>query len=362
MTIGVEEEFLLVDPATGLPAADAVRVLAVCAGAGGAHPAVLKHELTLSQVEAASAVCVDITDLRDQLAAARGLLAVGARKAGDWLLPVGHPVRSTGRDACFTPGVRFETIRELYEGVIRDYQTCGCHVHVGVPDRDTAVAVMNRVAPWLPTLLALSVNSVFDRGVDTGYHSWRAVLQSRFPGWGIPPTFGSALAYDREVDRLVDCGVLADRSMSFWLVRPSERFPTVEFRVADAAVTVKDAVLQAALSRALVRTALVDLEAGRPAPDAPRTVAAAALWSAARHGLAGAAIDISGARRIRAVDQAWRLVEYVTPALREVGDEATVRAGLNRLVRDGTGADRQRNAGDPDAAIAWLARACHPDG
>jgi carboxylate-amine ligase len=285
LTMGVEEEFLLVDPVSGGSIDAAAKVLARAENSPPAAPdAALHAELLGTQVEAATGICTTLHDLGTQLLAGRDRLAVAAKAEGLWLISSGLPPMP-GEPVAPSTGDRFAAISRAYAGIVADYQSCGCHVHVGVPDREVAVAVINHLAPWLPTLLALSVNSPFEHGRDTGYASWRMVTQSRFPGSGIAPWFASAAAYDEQVDRLVDLGVLADRQMSFWLVRPSARLPTVEFRVADAAATVTDALLQAALSRALVHTALRELEAGREGAPVDGQVAAAAVWTASRYGL-----------------------------------------------------------------------------
>ncbi|MFD1047452.1 glutamate-cysteine ligase family protein, partial [Kibdelosporangium lantanae] len=112
-----------------------------------------------------------------------------------------------------TSGTRFEAISDTYRGQADKYQSSGCHVHVGVPDRETAIAVINHLRPWLPTLLALSVNSPFDDGTDSGFGSWRTLQQATFPGSGIPPWFASASAYDLQVDPLVAAAVLVDPAM-----------------------------------------------------------------------------------------------------------------------------------------------------
>jgi carboxylate-amine ligase len=306
-SIGVEEEFLLVDPDTGGTVPAAGRVLRAAGRLpAAAADAALQPELLATQVEAATGRCVTLAEL----------------------------------------------IAERYAGVVAEYEACGCHVHVGVPDPEIAVGVVNHVRPWLPTLLALSVNSPVYHGIDTGYASWRMVEQSRFPGSGVPPRFTSARDYTTRVDRLVSAGALADPAQSFWLVRPSRRLPTVEFRVADVSVDIDGALLQAALSRAIVRTALADLAAGRPAPEVDDQVAAAAVWSAARYGLDGPAVHPLHACRVPAADLVADLLDVVRPALVATGDLPEVERLVAGLV---TGAARQRSAGAPTEVVKMLA-------
>lgn len=349
-TFGVEEEFLLADPVTGRPAPAADEVLKAAREEPG--PAV-HAELMRTQVEAATDPCVTLTELAGQLTHGRRRLATAAGQCGVLLVPSGTPV--LGGEAVASDGERFAGIATRYAEVVRDYQACGCHVHVAVPDLPTAVAVCNHLRPWLPTLLALSANSPFHHGRDTGYASWRMVEQSRFPGAGVPPWFRDAADYTGRVARLVDCGVLEDEAMTFWLVRPSPTWPTVELRVADTAVDVPAALLQAALSRALVVTALADLARGREAPRLDDQVLAAAVWTAARHGLDGPGVHPVRACQVPVTELLDELVTRVAPALAETGDLATVRELFGEVSRHGTGAERQRAVGEPADVMRFLA-------
>jgi glutamate---cysteine ligase / carboxylate-amine ligase len=360
-TMGVEEEFQLVDPDSGLPVALAAAVLDRASGmAGGAPDARLHPELLGTQVEAATGRCVSLADLRTQLADGRRRLAAAARAEGALLVSCGLPVLGDEPPAT-SPGERFRRIAQIYAGVVADYQACGCHVHVGVPDRDTAVAVVNHLRRWLPTLLALSVNSPFERGRDTGYASWRSIVQQRFPGAGVPPHFASANAYDDQVGRLVDCGVLVDERMTFWMARPSAHLPTVELRAADAVGTVAEAVLQAALSRALVRTALAELAAGREAPELDDQILATGVWAAARYGISGRGVHPVHARPVPATRLLDELLDWTTPTLADSGDLTIVHNGINAVLTAGTGADHQRRAArdGPLAAVHLLAQLTH---
>jgi glutamate---cysteine ligase / carboxylate-amine ligase len=339
LTIGVEEEFLLVDPGSAGTVPLAVEVLA---GVASRPDTDFHAELQATQVEAASGPYHTLERVRAGLAGARSALAAAARTHGVRLISAGAPVH--GGAAVITPGERFDRVARIYAGVVADYQTCACQVHIGLPDRETAVAVLNHLRPWLPTLLALSANSPFTRGRDTGYASWRMVEQSRFPGSGVPPRFASAADYDRELARLVECGTLVDDRQTFWLARPSPQVPTIEVRAADAVIGVDEAVLQAALSRALVRTALAELDRGREGPCLDDQVVAAAVWAASRYGLAGPAVHPRLQRQVPAADLAGELLELVTPALADAGDLAFARGALEVVLADGTGAERQRRA------------------
>ncbi|HEX6445268.1 MAG TPA: YbdK family carboxylate-amine ligase, partial [Streptosporangiales bacterium] len=312
--------------------------------------AVLKSELQRSQVESASAVCTTLAELHASVADARSVLADGAASFGLRLLPVGCPPVA-GTPPGNQPGERRERIMARHAGVVRDYQACGCHVHVGVPDRDLAVRVLPYLRPWFATLLALSVNSPFADGRDTGFDSWRMVLQSRFPGSGaVPAAVTDAVGYDRLLDQLVTFGTLVDRQMSFWLARPSEHLPTLELRVADVGVSADDAVLQAGLTRALVADALSASAAGRLPDAVPDIWVTASVWRAARYGVADAAVDLRAGRLVPAADAVRQLLDHVGGELEAYGDHAAVRRLAMHVLSRGSGAMRQRRLGVADRA------------
>ncbi len=362
-TMGVEEEFLLVNPRTGHASPCAEAVLARYRHHGPLPDGVRVHrELRLTQLEAATGVCTTADELRHQLTAARRVLAGAAAAEDCALLATGTPVGPGPATEPPASTGRYAEIDATYGAVVADYEACGCHVHVGVPDPDTAVAVVNHLGRWLPILLALSGNSPFDHGRDTGYDSWRMVLQSRFPGAGVAPHLGGHAEYRRAVEALVGCGALVDPDQTFWLARPSGRFPTVEFRVADTALTVDHAVLQALLSRALVQRALADLAGGREASPLSPQVAAAAVWAAARHGLSGDLVDAAAETRRPAWTLVDELLAHVRAPLEESGDLAEVRKLVDAVRDGGTGAAQQRAVADREtaAAVRWLTAATVP--
>ncbi|SEL02107.1 carboxylate-amine ligase [Rhodococcus maanshanensis] len=341
LTLGVEEEFLLTDPRTGVPNPRSEAVLDQLEDEHRTH---IVQELLYTQLETVSGVHGALGDLRADLMEARVTLNDAGARCGVRVLSVGAPIVIDTEPPPVVRSARSTRIVERFSGAIRGYQCCGCHVHVGVADRDLAVGVVNHLRPWLPTLVALGANSPFSAGRDSGYCSWRIVEQSRFPGFGLPPFTRSAREYDDTVARLVECGVLVDDHMSFWLARPSVAYPTVEVRAADAAATVDDAVLQAALSRALVGTALRDLGAGIEASPIDDQVGAAAVWAAARHGLSGPGIDAVRERSVPATQLLTQMLAHVREALDVAGDSRLVRELLAARYRAGSGAERQREA------------------
>ena len=324
VTMGVEEEFLLVDPASGRPTPGFDALDEQLPQVPGVN---FVGELHPTQIEAVGGVCRTLDDLRAQLTASRSALHGAALRCGMRIAATGVPERDAGPGTVVGTGRR-AAIADRYRARVDDSHACGCHVHVGVADRDTAAAVVNHLTPWLPTLVALGANSRRHDGRDTGYASWRIVQQSRFPGFGLPPYLRSAQHAADLVARLVGAGVLLDSRMTFWLARPSVHVPTVEIRAADTAATVDGTVVQAALVRGLVGAALDDLRRGVEAQAVEPEVGAAAVWSAARYGLEGPAVDVHTGARIPARDLLTRLLDRVAPVLRTHGDLDVVRTLL----------------------------------
>ncbi len=339
-TIGVEEEFLLVDPDTGEPVACNEQVAAHAAE----HGVKLQLELTSCQIETTTDVVGGSGELRDQLTRLRRITAQAAQANGAQLLAVALPP-AVPHEFPITDTPRYREIAEKFGMLAHEQGICGCHVHVAMPSREAVIRVSNRLRPSLPLLLALSANSAIYRNTDTGYASYRSVLWARLPNAGPPPQFDSIDEYDAAVEMLHEAGVVLDDGMVYWDVRPSAKFPTVEVRVADVPATVAETVLLAALIRASVMTALD--EERRDEPTLPLTPHAlkAAYWRSARDGLGGQAIDLLESHApVPARELLEHLVERVRPALEAVGDYDLAKDELARVAEEGNGAMRQRRA------------------
>jgi carboxylate-amine ligase len=339
-TVGVEEEFLLVDPRTGEPAPRNTEVAAQAESRG----VTLQLELSSCQVETTSSVATTSAQLGVELTELRRTAALAAEAAGVRLLALGLPP-ATPHEFPVTDTERYQRIATEFGMIAHEQGICGCHVHVAVPDRAAAIHAGNWLRPWLPSLLALSANSALYRNTDSGYASWRSVLWRRWPAAGPPPFFSSPDEYDRTVRMLVDTGVILDEGMIYWDVRPSADFPTVEVRVADVPATVAETVLLATLIRAAVMTAVDERGQGEGASRLPPAALRAAYWKAAHDGLAGRTLDlIHGRGAVSAREQLGALVRRVRPALDALGEYDRVADELDRIAAQGNGAMRQLRA------------------
>ncbi|WP_189153185.1 carboxylate-amine ligase [Lentzea pudingi] len=339
-TVGVEEEFLLVDPETGAPVNLADEVVAVAREQLGLD---LERELTGAQVEINTTVCRDVEQARRELLETRRLVAEAARTAGCRAIAVGAPPlgEATGE---VTDSLRYRRIAREFGALAEQQLICGCHVHVAVPDRETAVQVCNHVRPWLPVLAAVTANSPFSGGEDTGFASWRSTVWSRWPVSGPPPVFESWQQYEELCDTMITAGTALDRAMIYWDVRPATDLPTVEVRVSDVAATVDEAVLLAALVRALVAQAVVDVGRGVEAEPIPQETLRQACWGASNEGLRGSTLDVWSGEQRPVRQQLDDLVRRLTPVFEANGDLPAVQRGLRLLDGRGGGADRQREA------------------
>ncbi len=353
-TVGVEEEFLLVDPESGSP--QAVAHLAIARdGADGDR---LTGELQREQVETATRPCLRLDEVGVELRRARATAARAATSAGSALAALGTSPLPV--DPTLSTKDRYQRIARRFGLTAAEELTCGCHVHVGVESDEEAVGALDRLRPWLAPLLALTANSPFWQGDDSGYASYRSQVWSRWPSAGPYAPFGSPAAYHGTLAAMVASDTVLDRGMVYFDARLSVQHPTLEVRVSDVCLDVDDAVLLAALVRALVETAAQEWRAG-VAPDPVRLeLLRLAAWRAGRSGVDGMLLDPGSWCPAPAGDVLGRLVAHVTPALEEAGDLAPVRELLADVLGRGTGARAQRAAGDPRAAAAMAVRRTTP--
>ncbi len=338
-TLGVEEEYQIIDPHSRRLRPRAVQVLPDAEHALGENA---QHEFHASQIEMATPVCSTLAEVRAQVIRARRALLDAAARDGGRIGAAGTHPFSNSADQPVTPKPRYQDMAELYQQLAHELVIFGCHVHVGLPDPDAGLAVMNRARRWLAPLVALSANSPFWEGEDTGYASYRTELWVRWPMAGPPLPFASREEHDALVQALVATGSISDASKIYWDIRLPQKTPTVEFRVADVCLRVDEAVLLAGLVRALARTCYAQAQEDQPFEAARPELLRAAHWRAARYGLEGELVDIAAGRAVPAAELVQSLLAFVRPALEEAGDWDEVSALVGQTLQDGNGAMRQR--------------------
>ncbi|MEX5721301.1 carboxylate-amine ligase [Geodermatophilus maliterrae] len=371
-TVGVEEELLVVDP-SGVPVPLGPEALEVASRRGEGEtpaehdraepgqdgrdgsPGRLVPELKQQQVELGTRVCTDLAEVTGELRYWRGRAdaaaqAVGARVAALASSPVAV-------DPVTTPGERYEQMAETFGLTALEQLTCGCHVHVSVADDEEGVAVLDRIRVWLPVLTALTVNSPFWLGRDSGYASFRSQSWNHWPSSGPAELFGDAATYHRVVADLVATRTIVDAGMVYFDARLSQTWPTVEVRTADVCLRVEDAVTHTGLVRGLVETAAREWRAGVAAPPVRSELLRVAAWRAGRSGTTGELVHPLTGHPAPAADVAAALVEHVAPALEETGDAARVAGGVAEILARGTGADLQRRVHRDIGDLAAVVRA-----
>jgi carboxylate-amine ligase len=337
--IGVEEEFLLIDAETRAPTP---RIGDVLPGAVALAGDRAQEELHQAQIEHATAPCRSLADLRRELLDLRGMFVRAAASHGALVVASGTYPGQMGTDGqLITRGDRYGELADANAMVAREQLICGCHIHVSVSSPDRAIGIMNHIRAWLPYLLALSANSPFWEGDDTGFASYRTEVWARWPTSGSPHPFESLEEYRAVVQQLVSAGIIIDAKMAYWDVRPSESFPTLEIRVNDVMAEVDDVVAVAGLARALV--VMCERE-GVAAPRYRWELLRGASWLAARSGLSGSLLSPLDGTTKPAGLAVEDLLRYVTPALDESGELEEIRALTMALVHRGNGAARQRAA------------------
>ncbi len=338
-TLGVEEEYQIVDANTRALTSDAQRILPEAREALGNN---VTPEMYRSQIEICTPVCASMADVRRELTRLRREVISAAEHKGDCIVAAGTHPFSHWQDQKLTRKARYRDIAADYKQLTREQLIFGCHVHVGIPDRDVAIQVMNRVRPWLATLLAIAGNSPFWLGTDTGYASFRTEIWGRWPTAGIPPLLTDRADYESLIADLTTTGIIADASKIYWDVRPAVRYETLEFRVTDVCLTVDEAVLITSLIRGLARTCAWEVENDTPMPSIRNEVLQAAKWQAARFGLDETLIDPLTKQSIPARQVVDKLLAYVKPALTTFDDYKETKALITRLFKKGNGAARQR--------------------
>ena len=336
-TLGVEEELHVVALESGQLVTRAPQLLRELPTQG------FSVELQRSTVETNTAVCLTLSELREQMRTLRHQVHALAEPAGLAVIASGSAPLSKAEDFGLTALGRYSRMQQDYRSLVDEQLICGLQVHVGVADRDVAVRVAQRVESGLPTLLAMSASSPYWHSNDTGYASFRSMIWQRWPTAGSFGYVETAAEYDQLVADLIESEVISDAKMTYFDVRPSTHVPTVELRVCDATPSLDDAVLIAGLFRALVSEAVAADERGDPLAGATEPMRRAAMWRAARHGLRGVLLQPGfGPTPAPAGVVVHGLLARLRGHLEDTDDWADVEELARALLSRGESSHRQR--------------------
>jgi carboxylate-amine ligase len=336
-TLGIEEEFAIVDPETRELRSHIHEILE---GGKVTLKEQIKPEMHQSVVELGTEICDSISCARDHVIALRTKLAELAGRSGLKIASMGTHPFSHWRDQLITEGERYQEILKDMQSLARANLIFGLHVHVGIPNRETAIHVMNQARYFLPHIYALSVNSPFWVGQNTGLKGYRLKVFERFPRTGIPDSFESLSEYEDYCKLLVKTGCIDNAKKIWWDIRLHPFFDTLEVRVCDAQSRVDDTLAIAALIQAVIVKLHKLLHRNTTFRIYRRRLLDENRWRAARYGIDGKLIDFGKEAEVDERLLLQELLEFVSTDVKELGSEREM-AHVERIIREGTGADRQ---------------------
>lgn len=338
-TFGIEEEFLLIDRGTQLPATPAPQqaeaLLGITSGGGKATP-----EWLTCQLEHTSPIFRDAATALDSLLSFRRELASVADSMGYDAAATGTAPDIAWAAAQVTPGERYHQLAGMTPAIAADQYLNGMHVHIGLDSLEDGVRILNGLRPWLPLVVALGANSPMWRGSDSGFASWRSIHYRRWMANGIPPQFDNLADYQARLDALLRFDVVESPSTLAWLGRISFAHGTIEIRACDVQLEANDAVAIALFIRALCRMALDTPAVAQLQPE----VLEIAVWQAAKFGLSGSLMNPATGTPMPAEDLVRETLKRLQPYFEGLDDRSMVQRGLEHLLSHGTGAERQRRA------------------
>ena len=354
ITLGIEEEFFLVDPESRDLLADPdIGIFETCEQNSGPHE--VRRELIRSQIETNTRVCNSVSELRAVLCETRRLVLAAAEQYGAVLMAASTHPFAEWQAQLTTPKERYELFVVIYQETLRRFLIGGMHIHAGFGDPDSRIRVMTALRRYLPLLHALSTSSPFNAGRETGFKSYRLNLIGSLPRTSLPGPLWSRAEYDRLLADYQRMEFLRDGSELWWDIRPSHAYPTIELRICDICPRIEDALCIAALYAALIRWLLRQDREGALPPEPHTEIVAENRWIAQRYGVFGFLGDTRDGGRTDIEDYAGELVEALSGDARALGCEKELRHALS-IIRNGSGADRQidqfrlrRLEGDTDA-------------
>ncbi|MBN92909.1 MAG: carboxylate-amine ligase [Deltaproteobacteria bacterium] len=340
-TLGVEEEYAIVHPDTRALKSHINTMMRMHKGKRAiGENLMFQPELHQSVVEVATPVCRDIRDARRDIRRLRRMVIERAEKTGARIVAVGTHPFSDWKDQRITRRKRYLQIVDDMQDVARGNLIFGMHVHVGVPNSDVAVEIMNEARYFLPHLLALSTSSPFWLGRESGLKSTRSGVFRRFPRTGIPSKFRSASELSNYVNILVDTGCIEDAGKIWWDIRAHHRYPTVEFRICDLTTKLEETLCLVAIIQALVFQLRELRMANLGWRDYPRALIEENKWRAMRHGIHGKLIDFGKRQEVEFKQLMEELLIFLSPALDELGCREEAEYAMT-ICEEGTSADRQ---------------------
>ena len=339
ITLGIEEEFFLIDPESRDLLHDPDPGIFE-AGAASAGPHQVVEEFLRSQIETNTVVCNSISSLGEALKATRRLVIGAAEQHGAAVMAASTHPFAAWESQLPTAKQRYEDFAVTFQETVRRLVVNGMHVHAGFGDTDSRIRIMTAIRRYLPLLNALSGSSPFNDARESGFKCGRLNLFEAMPRTSIPGPLYSRAEFNALIGEYQRMDFISDGSEVWWDIRPSHKYPTVELRICDVCPRIEDALCIAAIYACLIRMLLRQDRAGALPPEPPTEIIAENKWLAQRYGMLAFLGDTRRGGRIDIAEEVEALVEELTGDARVLGCEAELRRSLD-IVREGASADAQ---------------------
>tara|TARA_Y100000768_G_scaffold209036_1_gene157451 strand:+ start:3749 stop:4861 length:1113 start_codon:yes stop_codon:yes gene_type:complete len=337
LSIGVEEEYQLIDPKTGELTSYVTELLK---DASLVSDNDVKPELLQSQIEIGSRVCDTIEDLEKDLSRLRLLIKKYANKQNlDFLAAGTHPF-SHWKNQVVTDKTRYKGFMDSTQYVGKRMLIFGMHVHVGIKDEDLRIDVMNQMRYFIPHIMALSSSSPFWQGSNTGFKSFRSIIFEDLPRTGVPELFRTYQEYVRYLKTLISSNSIDDPSKIWWDIRPHYTYPTLEFRMCDCCTSLKDAVSIAALIQALVAKVITLRHSNQQWRPYRGSLIHENKWRAAQNGVKSSLIDLGSEQEITFRDLISEMLEFIEDVVGDLGTKKYIE-NISKITKEGSSADKQ---------------------
>ncbi len=336
-TLGIEEEFQIIDPETRELRSHIQQILDDGKMTLNER---FKAEMHQSVVEIGTDICRDVAQARQQVVQLRTELAMLAARGGLKIASAGTHPFSHWHDQLITAHERYATLVKDMQQIARANLIFGLHVHVGIPDRAEGIDLMNQARYFLPHLYALSTNSPFWLGENTGLKAYRQMIFERFSRTGIPDAFESLSEYDDYLALLVATGCIDNAKKIWWDIRLHPFFNTIEFRICDAQSRVDDTIALAAMMQAIVCKLRKPHRQNTTFRSYPRRLLDENRWRASRYGIDGELIDFGKKRAVETRSLIHEILDFIAPEVGEFGSRGEIEH-IEKILAEGTGADRQ---------------------
>jgi carboxylate-amine ligase len=353
-TLGIEEEFQTIDPETRELKSHMSKIVE---GGKTILQERIKQEMHQAVVEVGTNICHNIHEAREEVTYLRRMLLELAMKQNLHIAAAGTHPFSDWQHQLITEDDRYNKLIDEMRDVARGNLIFGLHVHVGIEDRDDAIKIMNQASYFLPHIFALSVNSPFWCGRDTGFHSYRAKVFDKFPRTGIPEHFETAAEYDSYLNLLIKTGCIDNGKKIWWDLRLHPFYPTIEFRICDVPMRVDETICLAAIMQALIAKLYKLRQQNLSSRPYPRYLVSENKWRAARYGISSNLIDFGKEKEVTYRVLADELLDFIKDTAEELGSLHEVNY-VHEILKNGTGADRQlkvfKDTNDFNAVVDYI--------